>query len=119
MQFVVLIYQGSSPLPGTKEWDALPTEEHKRIYTEYEVLNKMSGFTGGLPLGLSKAATTVRVSNGSVVTSSGPYDVNYEPLGGYGIIEAQDLEAAITIASKIPAARLGGAIEIRPVAKYW
>jgi hypothetical protein len=59
----------------------------------------------------------VRVQNGRTVTSSGSY--HDDPVGGFMIVEADDVDAAIEIASRIPAARLGGTIEVRPVAKYW
>ena len=119
MQYVLLIYQGSTPLPGTPAWQKLPEEEQKRIYAEYGVLNNNPAVTAGLPLGLPNRATTVRVENGKTMTKQGTYIENKEPIGGYCVLEADDLDGAIEIASRIPAARLGGAIEIRPAEKYW
>jgi hypothetical protein len=62
-----------------------------------------------------ETATTVRVDNGQTLTTDGPFVAVKEALGGYLVYEADDLDAAIELASKIPAARLGGAVEVRPV----
>ena len=119
MQFVLLIYQGTTPLPGTERWNQLSEDERKRIYVEYGELNQTPGVTPGLPLGLPKDAKTVRVSNGSAQVTDGPYIDDRGAVGGYFVFEADDLDAAFKVASRIPAARLGGAVEVRPVAKYW
>ena len=78
--------------------------------------NESPGVTPGLPLGLAETATTVRVVDGTVVATDGPYA---EPVGGSLVIEAADIDAAVEVAAGIPAARHGGAIEIRPVETYW
>jgi hypothetical protein len=119
MQYVMLIYQGATPLPGTEEWDALPEEEQKRIYADYGAINENPSVSGGPPLGLPADATTVRVENGEALVTDGPYLGIKEALGGFFILEADDLDAAIELASKVPAARLGGAIEVRPSKSYW
>jgi hypothetical protein len=119
MQFVLLIYQGTSPIPGSPAWKAMPEEEHKRIYAEYAELNKTAGMTSGLPLGLPEKATTVRMKDGQAQTQAGPFVDARGAVAGYGVLEAENLEAAIKVASRIPAARLGGAIEVRPVERYW
>jgi hypothetical protein len=126
MQYVLLIYQGTTPIPSTPEWAALPEDEQKRRYAEsaaeYGSLNKTSGVTPGPPLGLPEDATTVRVQDGKTLTTDGPFVETVgtkEPVGGYYVVEADDLDAAIDLAARIPAARLGGAIEVRPSAKYW
>lgn len=119
MQFVMLIYQGATPLPGTDAWEALSGEEQKRIYAEYGEINKTPGITPGLPLGLPKDAKTVRVSNGRAQVADGPYVDADRAVGGYFVFEAENLDGALELASRIPAARLGGAVEVRPVAKYW
>ena len=62
-------------------------------------------------------ATTVRVADGRTLTTDGPFVETKEALGGYLFLEADDLDAAIELAAKIPAARMGGAIEVRPLAK--
>lgn len=117
MKFVLLIYQGSTPLPETEPWKALPEMEQKRIYTDYAEFNKTPGLSAGLPLGLPNAARTVTVKDGKTLVQEGFYLP--EGVGGYCVLEAENFEAAIAVAARIPAARLGGAIEIRPVEKYW
>ena len=119
MEYLMLIYQGTTPLPGTDAWEALPEKEQKAIYADYGRLNQTEGVTPGLPLGLPENATTVRVQEGKMLTTDGPFVSVKEALGGYFVLEADDLDAAIELASKIPAARLGGAIEIRPSETYW
>jgi hypothetical protein len=119
MQFVLLIYQGTTPLPGSPEWEALPAAEQKAIYADYAVINKTPGVSPGPPLGLPETAATVRVNGGGTVISVGPFADNKEPLGGFMVLEADDLDDAIQLASRIPAARHGGAIEVRPSATYW
>jgi hypothetical protein len=119
MQYLMLIYQGSTPLPGTDEWNTLPEAEQKAIYADYGQLNQTEGVTPGLPLGLPENATTVRVQDGKTLTTDGPFVSVKEALGGYFVLGADDLDAAIELASKVPAARLGGAIEIRPSETYW
>jgi|ERR1041385_860701 len=119
MQYVLLIYQGDTPLPGSKEWANLSDEEQKAVYADYAKLNKTPGITPGVPMGLPEDATTVRVQNGKTLTTDGPFVESKEAVGGYFVLEADDLDAAIAIAARVPAARLGGAIEVRPVATYW
>jgi hypothetical protein len=119
MQFVLLIYQGTTPLPDTEAWSTLSEEEQKAIYTDYAALNKTPGLTPGLPLGLPQDAKTVRVDNRTTLATDGPFVDSKGAVGGYLVLEADDIEAAIDIAARIPAARHGGAIEVRPVATYW
>jgi hypothetical protein len=119
MQFVLMIYQGTTPLPGTDAWKALPEREQKRIYAEYGEINKTPGISPGLPLGLPNDAKTVRVVDGRAQVADGPYADAGRAVGGYFVFEAETLDAALKLASRIPAARLGGAVEVRPVAQYW
>jgi hypothetical protein len=119
VQYVMLIYQGSTPLPGSDEWNALPEQEQHKIYADYGALNKTPGVTPGLPLGLPENSTTVRVDGGKTLTTDGPFVGMKEAVGGWFVLEADDLDAAIEVAARVPAARLGGAIEIRPVETYW
>lgn len=119
MQFVLMIYQGATPLPGTDAWKALPEDEQERIYAEYAEINKTPGITPGLPLGLPKEAKTVRAADGCARIADGPYADGGRAVGGYFVLEAEDVDAALKVTARIPAARLGGAVEVRPVAKYW
>lgn len=118
MKYVLLIYQGPTPpLPGSDRWKALPEAEQKAIYEDYQALGKTPGVTPGLPLGLPKAAKTVQVRNGTPEVRNGTY--LSEGAGGYLVLDAESMDAAISLAARIPAARLGGAIEIRPAETYW
>lgn len=118
MKYVLLIYQGSTPpLPGSDRWKALPEAEQKAIYADYAALGKTPGVTPGLPLGLPGAAKTVQVRNGRPEVRNGTY--LSEGAGGYLVLEAESMDAAVALAGRIPAARLGGAIEIRPAEQYW
>jgi hypothetical protein len=117
MKFVLLIYQGTTPLPGSEAWKAMPEVEQKAIYADYAALTKSPGVTPGLPLGLPAAARTVRVKDGKPQVTNGTYLA--EGVGGYSVLEAENMEAAVALAARIPAARLGGAVEIRPAEQYW
>jgi hypothetical protein len=119
MQYVMLIIQGVTPLPGTEAWEKLSAEEQKQIYADYGNLNQDPRVTPGLPLGAPENATVVKVQEGKTITTDGPFVSTKEAIGGFFTFEADDLDAAIEIASRVPAARLGGAIEIRPVEQYW
>jgi len=116
MQYVLLIHQGDTPVPGTPEWENLSPDEQKRVYADYGEINKTPGVTPGeVRLASPETATTVRVDDEKTLTTDGPFVSIKEALGGWLTYEADDLDAAIELASKIPAARMGGAIEIRPV----
>jgi hypothetical protein len=119
MKYVMLIYQGSTPLPGTDAWATLSEDEQKQVYADYGALNSTPGVEPGLPLGLPEHATTVRVQDGKTLTTDGPFVAVKEAIGGFFVLEADDIDGAIEVASSVPAARLGGAIEIRPVETYW
>lgn len=117
MQYVLLIYQGTTPLPTNPDaWATLSEEEQKAIYKDYNELNRTPGVSPGLTLGLPDDAITVQVQDGEIVTRKGPY--LSEGAGGYFVFEADDLDAAVELAARVPA-RHGGAIEIRPVSTYW
>jgi hypothetical protein len=115
MKYMLLIQQGTAPLPGTPEWERLSPDEQKAVYADYQAVNGTPGVTTGLWLEPPEAATTVRVDNGKTLTTDGPFVAVKEALGGYLVYEAENLDAAIELASRIPAARLGGAIEVRPI----
>jgi hypothetical protein len=117
VKFVLLVYQGSTPLPGSDNWNALSETEQKSIYADYAELNKTPGITQGLPLGLPDAARTVQVRDGKTHVKEGTYLP--EGVGGFSVYETESMESAIALAARIPAARMGGAVEIRPAEKYW
>lgn len=120
MQFVLMIYQGTTPLPSDPErWATLTDDEQHAIYRDYGKLNDLPQVTPGPPLGLPDAATTVRVIDGTTTRAVGPYAGPGLAVGGFAVVEADDLDAAVAIAAQIPPARLGGAIEVRPCETYW
>jgi hypothetical protein len=90
-------------------------EEKKAVYADYQALNETPGVTPGVRMAGPETATTVRVQDGRTLTTDGPFVDIKEALGGYCFFEAEDLDAAIELASRIPAARMGGAIEVRPI----
>lgn len=115
MKYVMLIYQGDA----LERQAALSAEEQQQVYTDYQGINETPGVTPGLPMGLPKNATTVRVEDGDTRASDGPFVGVNEAVGGMFVLEADDLDAAIAVAARVPAARYGGAVEIRPSEVYW
>jgi len=115
MKYMLLIQQGTTPVPGTPEWDALSDDERNAVFADYQAVNETPGVTPGEWMETPETATTVRVEDGRTLTTDGPFVAVKEALGGYLFFEADDLDAAIELASRIPAARLGGAIEVRPL----
>ena len=115
MKYMLLIHQGTTPLPGTEEWDALSPEEQGAVYASYQAINETPGVTPGERMAGPETATTVRVQDGQTLTTDGPFAEIKEAIGGYLFLEADDLDAAIELAAKIPAARIGGGVEVRPI----
>jgi len=119
MKYVMLIHQGDAPTPRDPEaWATLSEDEQQAVYAEYQALNQTPGVTPGQGLDAPETATTVRVQDGKTLTTDGPFVELKEAVGGYFVYEADDLDAAIALAARIPAARLGGAIEVRPVVEW-
>ena len=116
MKYMLLIHQGTAPTPrSSDEWERLSEDEQKAIYGAYKAINETPGLSPGLQLQPAEMATTVRVQDDKTLTTDGPFVATKEALGGYLLFEADDLDAAIELASRIPAARMGGAVEVRPV----
>jgi hypothetical protein len=113
MRYMLLIYEKES------NWATMSQEDAGKIFGEYmaftEDIRKNGQYVSGAPLQPTPTATTVRVDNGKTVTTDGPFAETREQLGGYYLVEARDLDEAIAIAGRIPAAR-SGSIEVRPVA---
>jgi hypothetical protein len=120
MKYVLLIHQGTAPTPYDQEaWSQLSEEEQKAVYSDYQAVNETPGVTpANAQLAAPETATTVRVEDGQTLTTDGPFVSVKEALGGWLLFEADDIDAAIDLASRIPAARMGGAIEVRPVVEY-
>jgi hypothetical protein len=117
MQFMLLIHQGTTPTPQDPEaWAGLSQEDQRAVYADYKAIGETPGVTPApVQMQPPETATTVRVENGRTLTTDGPFVETKEALGGYLFYEADDLDAAIELAARIPAARMGGAIEVRPL----
>jgi hypothetical protein len=116
MKYLLLIHQGDTPTPRDPEaWSRLSQDEQNAVYADYKAINETAGVTPGVQMDSPETATTVRVEDGRTLTTDGPFVAVKEALGGYFFFEADDLDAAIELASRVPAARLGGAVEVRPV----
>lgn len=112
MKFVLLTYQ-----PKNFDPKALSESEYKAVAAEYAALGEVPNLKPGLPFGFDRDAVTVRVQDGRTVTTPGP--CSEPPVGAYCEFEAETLEEAIQLAGRFPAARRGGAVEVRPAQKYW
>ena len=119
MKYMLLIHQGTTPTPPSPEWDALPEDDKNAVYASYKAINENPAVTSGEQMQGPETATTVRVENGRTLTTDGPFVELKEAIGGYLFLEADDLDAAIELAAQIPAARMGGGIEIRPLTTGW
>jgi hypothetical protein len=119
MKYVLLIHHGDSATPNEQEaWNQLSEAEQQAIYRDYQAINETPGVTPGQWMQPPESATTIRVQDGKTLTTDGPYVSVKEALGGWLTYEADDLDAAIELASRIPAARLGGAVEVRPAVEH-
>jgi hypothetical protein len=119
MKYMLLIHQGDTPTPRDPEaWSKLPEDEQKQVFADYQALNETKGVTSGQQLDEPTTATTVRVKDGKTLTTDGPFVELKEAIGGYLFYEADDLDSAIEVAARIPAARMGGAIEVRPIVEW-
>jgi hypothetical protein len=119
MKYMLLIHQGEAPTPRDPQaWATLPEDEQKAVFADYQAINQTPGVTPGLGLDAPETATTVRVQDGKTLSTDGPFVELKEAVAGYLVYEADDLDAAIELAARIPAARLGGAIEVRPIVEW-
>ncbi|HEY0417513.1 MAG TPA: YciI family protein [Gaiellaceae bacterium] len=111
MNYAVLIYSNEA----RDTFDSLPEEEQQAIMSEYFTLSDLPVTVGGAQLQPGATATTVRVDGGNTLLTDGPYAETKEVLGGFYLIDVADLDAALEFAAKVPAARLGGLVEVRPL----
>ena len=109
MRYAALIYEA----PGA--WDALSGEEFDAVMGEYGAISNDPSTVGGEQLQPADAATTVRVHDGQTLVTDGPFAATKEILGGFYLLDADDLDTALEVAARIPAARMGGSVEVRPV----
>jgi hypothetical protein len=108
MKYALLIY----PKPGSHE--ALGEDEGKAVSAEYWAFRDDPRCLGGAHLQPAETATTVRSGGGSLIID-GPFADTKEVLGGYFVFEASDLDEVLEVAQRIPAVRLGGTVEVRPL----
>ena len=115
MRYLCLIYDDES------KWGTMPKEQADAMMGEYfaftEGVKKSGHYIGGEALQPTQTATTVRVRQGKISTTDGPFAETKEALGGYYLINAKDLNDAIQVAAKIPSARIG-TVEIRPIQEF-
>jgi hypothetical protein len=111
MRYALLVYAE----PGYGE--ALPDAERAAVYAEYLALADDARCVGSAQLRPAETATSVRVVGGRTLMTDGPFANTKEVLGGFCLVEAASLDEAIELAARIPAARLGGAVEVRPVVR--
>jgi hypothetical protein len=111
MKYLLQIYSGGA----MDEYERLSEDEQNAIVGEYLALERSPGVVGGNQLQPTETATTVRVENGQTLLTDGPFVEAKEHLGGYMLVDADDLDTALEIAARIPAARMGGAVEVRPL----
>jgi hypothetical protein len=109
MQYMLLVYD------DPKAWPELSEDEYGKIYAEYESVARDPATKHSAQLQGVEQATTVQVQDGSTLVTDGPFAETKETLGGYYLVEADSLDDATAIAARIPSARLGGKIEVRPV----
>jgi hypothetical protein len=115
MQYLLMIYQNEA------EYGKIDPATAKKVMDEYgaftQSIIQSGNFKAGDRLQPTTTATTVRVRDGKTLTTDGPFAETREQLGGYYLIEAKDLDAALAIAARIPGARFGS-IEVRPIWAY-
>jgi hypothetical protein len=113
MKYLLQIYPGDA----RDAMDRMPEEEQQAIVDEYLAIGQSPGVIGGERLQPADTATTVRVEDGKALLTDGPFVDAKEHLGGFLLLEADDLDAVLELAARIPAARMGGAVEVRPLAE--
>jgi len=111
MKYMLLIHQGTA----LDDWETLSDDEKHSIYAAYKEIRETPGVVPGLQLDRPGTATTVRVRSGKRKLTDGPFAETKEAIGGYLLFETDSQDAAIELAAKIPAARFGGAVEVRPI----
>lgn len=111
MKYLLQIY----PASATAEFERLSPPEQQAIVGEYLALEQSPGVISADQLQPFETATTVRVEDGETLLTDGPFVDAKEHLGGYFLVEGNDLDAALEIAGRIPAARMGGVVEVRPL----
>ena len=111
MKYLFQHYPGRS----IEEFERLSEDERQAIVEEYLAVHRAPEVVGGAQLQPVDTATTVRVQSGEMLLTDGPFMDAKEHVGGFLLVEADDLDGALDVAARIPAARMGGAVEVRPL----
>jgi|SRR6187551_589228 hypothetical protein len=111
MKYLLQIYPGTA----ADDVEQMPADERQAIVEEYLAIGRSPEVIGGEQLQPVETATTVRVANGETLLTDGPFVDAKEHVGGFCLVQADDLDAALDIAARMPAARMGGAVEVRPL----
>jgi hypothetical protein len=111
VKYALLIYSNEA----RGEYDRLPEDQQQQIMGEYFAISELPGTFGGAQLQPSTTATTVRVEDGKTLTTDGPFADTKEVLGGFYLFEADGIDEALDVAARVPAARMGGSVEVRPI----
>jgi hypothetical protein len=108
MKYALLIY-------SSRELRDIPADQLESVVGEYDAILDEPGVLDSVQLQGTESATTVRVQNGEALLSDGPFVDAKEYIGGFYMLEADNLDVATALAARVPAARLGGAVEVRPI----
>jgi hypothetical protein len=111
MKYLLQIYSEGA----MAEYERLTADEQDAVVDEYLDIGRSAAVIGGEQLQPVETATTVRVQGGQTLLTDGAFVEAKEHLGGYLLVEAGELDEALEIAARIPAARMGGVVEVRPV----
>ena len=109
MKYMLLVYDDPA------EWTGVTEEQMQGLYEEYAAVSNDPATIGGAQLQPVTTAKTVRVNGGDTLATDGPFAETKEHLGGYYLVEAGSIDDAVKLAAKIPSARLGGSVEVRPL----
>jgi hypothetical protein len=109
MQYILLIYDDPSV------WAKVPQEDYPKLYEEYGAISQLPSTKGGAQLQPVDTARSVRVNGGKPIVTDGPFAETKEVLGGFYLIDADSQAEAEEIAARVPSARMGGTVEVRPV----
>lgn len=115
MKYLCLINHGAA----VAKFDAMNDDEQKAYYAEWGALTQTPGVTPGVRMDGPETATTVTGGDDGFLVTDGPFAELKDALGGYFILEAADLDAAIAVAKTVPPVKYGGRVEIRPLVEAW
>ena len=109
MKYALLVYAK----PGSHE--SLPPDEMSAVFSDYAAIRSEPGYIDSAQLHPAEMATTVRTKDGQTLTTDGPFADTKEVFGGYYLFDADNVDAVLRIAERVPSVRLGGSVEVRPI----